>query len=382
MNHRYAIGIVALLVVIPGVLKNELEFRRIDPNNPLEKNVKEEDRAGNTLHILYGGLGNHSGFIKELTTSLKSVLLNAPLDVGMDVHFMLDSSAQNAIHSVLKNLTSQNEKSEDDEYAMKQVQDISQWKMRQPVHIHTYNVDAHQTRWEKMILHTFRNYPSTLNRFRHSLGAYFRLFAHEILPSNVKHVLYMDSDVVIMAGLDEMMQHMQEQDSKQYFFQWGKEHCSGFLTINVRQLPALWIMVQKTLRTPPTGLKGTLKLGDQYILRLVDRFSSRVGHLPKEWDVSAGNGVWARNSVDGRFMESHHRPEGVGMMHYNGGGGNLEAAFQNHKFVAKNRGDLYSSWGLSAYYANLPWNWVKFLVQSRVQSQSGGYSVTVSQDPD
>ena len=39
----------------------------------------------------------------------------------------------------------------------------------------------------------------------HTIGAYFRLFAHKVLPKSLKHVLCMDTDVVIMANLDNFM---------------------------------------------------------------------------------------------------------------------------------------------------------------------------------
>ena len=56
------------------------------------------------MHILYGGHGNHSGFLSELQTSLKSVLLNAPLDTPLEIHFLVDAVAQAALQDIFDNL--------------------------------------------------------------------------------------------------------------------------------------------------------------------------------------------------------------------------------------------------------------------------------------
>ena len=52
--------------------------------------------------------------------------------------------------------------------------------------------------------HFIQNTTGTSVNLMHSIGAFFRLFAHDFLPKNVEHVLYMDTDVAVLANLQEL----------------------------------------------------------------------------------------------------------------------------------------------------------------------------------
>ena len=72
----------------------------------------KEDGDGNhneaDVHILYCLSGNASGFLSEFSVSLKSVLLNAPLDSNMTVHIISDRDAHEGIGPILFNATKLN----------------------------------------------------------------------------------------------------------------------------------------------------------------------------------------------------------------------------------------------------------------------------------
>ena len=41
------------------------------------------------------------------------------------------------------------------------------------------------------------------------IGAYFRLFANSVIPTTVKHLMYLDTDVVIMANFQEVWRQVE-----------------------------------------------------------------------------------------------------------------------------------------------------------------------------
>jgi lipopolysaccharide biosynthesis glycosyltransferase len=63
---------------------------------------------------------------------------------------------------------------------------------------------------ESIIMHTWKPSFPELEAFwqvsRHTVGAYFRLFLHRFLPSSVEHVLYIDTDLTILANLEALWQ--------------------------------------------------------------------------------------------------------------------------------------------------------------------------------
>ena len=45
------------------------------------------------VHVTFGLSGNHSGFLAEFEVALKSVLLNAPLELSLHIHILADEDA-------------------------------------------------------------------------------------------------------------------------------------------------------------------------------------------------------------------------------------------------------------------------------------------------
>ena len=136
-------------------------------------------KKNNHVHVLYGLSGNHSDFLGEFLVSFKSILLNAPLASDMTVHIMADQDAYNALDSTLDTTG------------------IHSWRTRNQITIQTYNVESYTKCWEAFIESKLKRSARDAARV-HTMGTFYRLFAHDVL--HVDHVVYMDTDVAIMAN--------------------------------------------------------------------------------------------------------------------------------------------------------------------------------------
>jgi hypothetical protein len=236
--------------------------------------------------------------------SVKSVLLNAPTDRPLHIHIMCNDHAQHALHEII----------------LSKSHPLPHSTWRNPTSISTYNVEAfHDTIWRPFLqqhLHT-----TTLDE-RVSLGGYYRMLAHDILPlpkcvvepvdatnqssisvsstsSSVSSppdtVLYMDSDVVILSNLNELIPHMQvgqtivpttttinnittnltaavvsplnnnNHTTSTILFQGSKSwFCSGFMGLNVRDFAHFWDLLDAISKNKPLP-----SVGDQAIFAWV-----------------------------------------------------------------------------------------------------------------
>jgi hypothetical protein len=138
------------------------------------------------MHVLMGLSGSKAGFFSEIEVALKSVILNAPLDRDLQVHFMADRAACESVLRLLRRI------------------EVQTWTTRNEISFVVYNVESHIEDWADKMNGVFEKEKNQKNIFRHTIGAYFRLFANEILGTDVENVLYMDSDAVIMANLEEL----------------------------------------------------------------------------------------------------------------------------------------------------------------------------------
>jgi lipopolysaccharide biosynthesis glycosyltransferase len=190
----------------------------------------------------------------------------------------------------------------------------------------------------------------------HTFGTYYRLFVNDILPSDVRHVIYLDTDVIFLANLAELWRHVDDR----LLFQWGSE-CAGVLLLNVHRFGEFWGILK---RSNWTGVE--LPHADQSILnKVMQDYPDKVGNFSKEWDLNVAS-HW-RYRGDNSLLKN--RPE-LGLVHYNGGGSTKEAFFtsKNNAFVYE-----FTEWGVAAnYYANLPWSWLRFLGRSVSGADKGG----------
>jgi hypothetical protein len=95
-----------------------------------------------------------------------------------------------------------------------------------------------------------------------------------------------------------------------------------------------------------------------------------VGGLSKEWDVSAMNGPWWNHPS----LLVKERSNGVGFLHFNGGGSSSEAFFDGKK-PRHYKNDKH--WNLAKYYVDLPWEWAYFQLSSRVQRNGPSFQLQV-----
>ena len=73
------------------------------PKNPKSNGTHDQPPSSTSgIHLLYGLAGNLTGFLDEFEVSLKSVLLNSPLDYNLTIHLIVDEVAHAAAsHRIL-----------------------------------------------------------------------------------------------------------------------------------------------------------------------------------------------------------------------------------------------------------------------------------------
>lgn len=228
-------------------------------NQPLLSNTRP------AVNVLYGLSGSGRDFMAEFEISLKSVLLNAPLNMDLNVHVLADSKAYSSVGKILQSAKLKG----------------SSWPTQ--ITIHVYNVSPYVNKWSNVVS---KLYQKKIGRVtRHTIGAYFRLFSNEVLPQSVEHVVYMDTDVVVMANLGDLWRRIDRNAT----YTWGKDHCSGFVVFNVKKIPTIWKMAKEY----PFKKYAS---GDQFILKQVGKLHPEVvKYLPSEWAISVANGgLWRR----------------------------------------------------------------------------------------
>jgi hypothetical protein len=336
-STRMSLGSCAVILVVAVlcVLQFQFQFQGIarvtvqnsgaDSGPVLPVVAKHE-----TVHVVYGLSGDDPGFMGEFEISLKSVLLNSPIHSNLTVHIMADEKAAFALPFIFNR------------------SQISTWHTRNHVAVQVHNVQSKIPSWESRIV-LMTKIPMHVMGAVHTVGAFFRLFVQDIVPSSVNHALYMDTDIVLMAPLDGLWKHVDRNST----FQWGESQCSGFLVLNVPKLDHIWHLVSNMdLHNASKELKQ--QKNDQLIFQAINRSHPEiVSMLPKEWDVERAK-LWRGQLAD-------HRPDGVGFLHFNGGGKSKDNAFLGGLITAdKHR----SGWGLANYYVRMPWPYAKFIVES------------------
>ena len=282
-----------------------------------------------SVHVLMALSGNAEGVLAEWEVALKSVLLNAPTASLLHIHILVDDLAEHAVGSKL-NQTMLNH---------------SKWPTS--IQISVYNVETRIAAWRAEVQRV-SGHVSDL----HTFGTYYRLFAHTVLEktSDVTHVLYMDTDVVVLQNLDALWQH--ELRNQDRMFVWGDSQCAGFLILNLERMVEFWETFPKLNNSGITNWGSD----DQVLLRLAARERPEwFGRLPPEWDIHMADGAWRYAP---RLVEE--RPN-AGMLHFNGGGGSKEAYFKTQN----NPTSKYEGWNVVLYYVNLPWSWVRSIAASR-----------------
>jgi hypothetical protein len=128
---------------------------------------------------------------------------------------------------------------------------------------------------------------------------------HVVDVSVVDHLLYLDTDVAVIANLEGLWKHVDPET----YFQWGALECSSFMLLNVPKIKEVWNLASNLNVTK--WVKQLQQLfGDQLIFCAISHtFPNVVGILQPEWDVAISS-LWVGNLED--------RQPQVGMLHFNG----------------------------------------------------------------
>ena len=85
------------------------------------------------VHVLYALSGNSSGFLAEFEVSMKSALMNSPIDLDMAIHIMADEEAYQALPEVLNRT------------------EIATWKTRNQISVVVYNIQSKLKAWARVM---------------------------------------------------------------------------------------------------------------------------------------------------------------------------------------------------------------------------------------
>ena len=313
------------------------------------RSLRPEGRT--SVNVLFGLKGAKPGFMKEFEVAFKSVLLNAPMEYDMHVHIMADGFAHDSLGRWFQSV------------------ELLKWRTRNQINITTYHCSSLLLQsWRQRIFKLSNDVHMGDRQFLpHTIGAWFRLFAYQVLPlDNVENVLYLDTDVIIMADIGELWRRI---DSDR-LFHIGESESSGFIVLNLRKTETIWKMASTYDLRNITDLLHT-HAGDQLLLRAIKlKEPSLVGTLPQEWDLSVANQIWKYKKTLVK-----ERPK-VGMLHFSGGGSqSKEAYFDEHDFL--NDPKLDNSWGVAKYYIRVPWPWARFIAHS-VTRDGIGYQMLIN----
>lgn len=305
-------------------------------------------KSSTTVTVVFGLSGNHPGFLSEFEVALKSLLLNAPIHSSLDVHIMADQLAYESLTQVF------------------QKTQVATWITISPITITTHNVQPLTPLWSTRIEKAMHQFTLDIPNAFPPIGAYFRLFANEVVSSNASHALYMDTDVVVMANLDAVWTHVNR--DPEALFHWGKTMCSGFLILKLDALPEILNMTEYI---DFHALRGKVQTtpNDQIIFQAITAIHpERVAILPPEWDVSVAQ--WELRQIRDQIAE---KMPAIGMMHFNQGATTKEAFYNSHLLLKEER--YRATYGLAHYYVNIPWSWARFTAESMTQGK--GYPLVV-----
>ena len=109
----------------------------VNENESGSTSVPSQQSKLSPIHVAFGLLGNHIGFLSEFEVALKSVLLNAPLERDLVVHVLADRDAYRGAGDVFDRT------------------ELSAWVTRNPIEVNVYNVMPQITSLERQIMDTF-----------------------------------------------------------------------------------------------------------------------------------------------------------------------------------------------------------------------------------
>jgi len=322
-------------------------------SDPIVKIQKPRPPEGNnTVNVLFCMSGDHPGFIDEFEVAFKSVILNAPLDADLWVHVIADHRAYVALEGVL------------------QRSDIASLYTRNQVLVSAYNIQSRVSEFRNIRDEYLRSAKVGMGRWvdeeaeRHTVGAWFRLFADKVLPDTVENVIYLDTDAAVFANLQQLWRLLDTEPA----FYLGPARCSGFMVLNVKKIPLIWSLAA-SIDMVVYKRQNKFLLGDQLVIRAAGvAYPPLEGTLPLEWDVSMIGEKTLRYVAD-RYDVLGERPQ-VGMLHFNGGAKSKESYFREHSHLFNNSA-LDDTLGLVKNFVHMPWSWVRYHALTRARDGQG-----------
>ena len=343
------------------VLEEHLSLSRIQ-RSAITSRKSVDSRQSITLrdsmNVLFAISEDNPVTLAELEVALKSVLLHAPLHNPLSIHIMADTPAYLALNELW---TSTN---------------LSSWRTRNPISVHAHHISPNMVqRWKQQIRLFFQGAGYQKSQMHlvleHTIGAYFRLHANRVLPPTIQRVLYMDTDVVLLANLQMLMPLFSStgnHNGSSPLFYWTANMCSGFMVIDVERLPSVWnLSAAIDLKRIGRDKLKNHRPNDQLILRAINlTFPEEVGVLSSDlWDGHIADSLWRFP-----FRVSENRPR-LGMLHFNGGGADMGTYFEQHEFLKHENPDTQRTFGLVKEQVYLPWSRVRFRLESLVRPGDG-----------
>ena len=392
------------LMTLPSSCSNNVD-------TPLPPSLLQQIQRRRTLHVIHCLSGNNAQFIDEWEWGLKSIIVNAPLDANLHIHIIADSDAAEAIDKKLVESGLVTE---------------AQQAWRNEIAITLNNVEGMLPKWRLFLKHALtandtadESSQSELDG-RVGIGGYFRLFAHEVIMPyssseecsldggdrrsgkscdnrDLEEAVYMDTDVIVMANLNDLMtatQHtlagVEKAGLPRPLWMWNGN--SGFAVIDLTNYNHMWLLASQTPRVTATPFNSpNIKLvipkkkNDQYILQsIADTYPNTTAKIAMQWDVHVGHGY--RTLPQNLFNSGRD----VGFLHFTApshfggnfmdlGGTDKWCKFSNscnHNDTTIPGGDMYKvrrTWGLAEYYTKLNWDWAIFQGgKSRIRLDENG----------
>ena len=128
-----------------------------------------------------------------------------------------------------------------------------------------------------------------------------------------------------------------------------------------------------SIRGAIVDTKNEIKVTQPEFLFWSATHPEKVSFLSLEWDTTLTD-IWR---IAKRLVQE--RPNGVGQLHFNGGGRSKNSWFENNSYLKK---EVYNpSFGLANHFVNLPWTWAKYMVESKVTNGYPSFAVELIEHP-
>ncbi|KAL3811133.1 hypothetical protein ACHAXA_006181 [Cyclostephanos tholiformis] len=249
--------------------------------------------------------------------------------------------------------------------------ELRTWVTRNSIEIHAYDVTEDLPHLDRLLNFTFSEAHSRDPTFTveatnagFSIGAYFRLIANHFIPPYVKHLLYMDTDVVIMANLGQIFQYIMANPDA--LFHWGRDMCSGFVVFNALRMDEIWKLsalspLENISRTDETAV------ADQLLLIAINAtYPHEVALLEYGWDMHVASKWIYYDTLVEKIPD-------VGMLHFNGGRDGF-AYWTNHNFIS----GYPDTWRNGNYSASLPWSWARYRAKTMIRPGQVGHKINIT----